>query len=92
MENLEPKEECSDLLPFPLLWGGVYCPCASSVALVVKSPHARAGDLRDTELIPGWGIYPGGRHGSSPQYSWSILWTEEPGGLQSTGSQRAGHQ
>ena len=23
--------------------------------------------------------------------AWEILWTEEPGGLQSTGSQRAGH-
>ena len=23
--------------------------------------------------------------------AWRILWTEEPGGLQSTGSQRVGH-
>ena len=23
--------------------------------------------------------------------AWRILWTEDPGGLQSTGSQRAGH-
>jgi len=23
--------------------------------------------------------------------AWEILWTEEPGGLQSTGSERAGH-
>ena len=23
--------------------------------------------------------------------AWEILWTEEPGGLQSTGSQRTGH-
>ena len=24
--------------------------------------------------------------------AWRILWTEEPGGLQSTGSQRVGHK
>ena len=24
-------------------------------------------------------------------FAWKILWTEEPGGLQSTGSQRVGH-
>ena len=24
-------------------------------------------------------------------FAWRIPWTEEPGGLQSTGSQRAGH-
>ena len=28
-------------------------------------------------------------HSSSP--AWRIPWTEEPGGLQSTGSQRVGH-
>ena len=28
-------------------------------------------------------------HASS--LAWEILWTEEPGGLQSTGSQRVGH-
>ena len=28
-------------------------------------------------------------HSSIP--AWEIPWTEEPGGLQSTGSQRAGH-
>ena len=34
------------------------------------------------------GRYPGGRHGNPLQYlAWRILWTEEPGGLQSMGSQ-----
>ena len=27
----------------------------------------------------------------SSTLTWRILWTEEPGGLQSTGSQRVGH-
>ena len=27
----------------------------------------------------------------SSNLAWKILWTEEPGGLQSTGSQRVGH-
>ena len=30
------------------------------VVLVVKNPHARAGDVRDACLIPGWGRSPGG--------------------------------
>jgi len=35
---------------------------------------------------------PGGGHGNLLQYSsWRIPWTEEPGGLQSIGSQRVGH-
>ena len=35
---------------------------------------------------------PGGGHGHPVQYScWEIPWTEEPGGLQSTGLQRIGH-
>jgi len=42
--------------------------------------------------IPGLGRSPEGGNGNPPQYlSWEIPWTEEPGGLQSMGSQRAGH-
>ena len=39
------------------------------VALVVKSPSANAGDLRDTGSIPGSGRSPGGGHGNPLQYS-----------------------
>ena len=42
---------------------------ASQVVLVVKSPPANAGDLRDTGLIPGSGRSPGGGDGSPFQYS-----------------------
>ena len=56
---------------------------------MVKNPPASAGDIRDLGLIPGSGRAPEGRHGNHS----SILapWTEEPGGLQSKGSQRVGH-
>ena len=37
---------------------------ASQVVLVVKNLPAKAGEERDTGLIPGWGRCPGGRHGS----------------------------
>ena len=66
------------------------CRRASQVALVVKNPPASAGEVRDTGSIPGSGRCPGGRHGSTLQYS--CPWTEEPGGLQSTGSQRVGRE
>ena len=41
----------------------------SQVALVVKSPLAKAGDIRDVGLIPGWGRSPGGGHGNLLQSS-----------------------
>jgi len=42
--------------------------------------------------IPGWGRSPGEGHGNPLQYSClENPWTEEPGGLQSVGSQRVGH-
>ena len=65
---------------------------ASPVALVVKNPSANAGDKRDVGLITGSGRSPG--EGQGNQYSilaWRIPWTEEPGGLQSLGSQRVRH-
>ena len=62
---------------------------AAQVVLVVKNPHANAGDIRDVGLIPGSGRSPGGGHGNhSSVLAWRIPWTEEPGGLQSMGLQR----
>ena len=52
---------------------------------VGKEPVCNAGDARDMGLIPGWGRSPGGGHGNP------IPWAEEPGRLQSMGSQRVGH-
>ena len=65
---------------------------ASQVALAVKNLPANAGDKSDSRLIPGSERSPGGGHGNPLQYSClGIPWTEEPGGLQFTGSQRVGH-
>ena len=61
---------------------------ASHVVLVVKNPPANAGYKRDSGLIPGSGKSPAGGHGNhSSILAWRILWTDEPGGLQSMGSQ-----
>ena len=42
---------------------------ASQVALVVKNPHANAGDIRDVGLIPGSGRSRGREHGNPHLYS-----------------------
>ena len=39
------------------------------LVLVVKNLPANAGDIRDTESIPGWGRSPGGGNGNPLQYS-----------------------
>ena len=49
--------------------GEYYSPYqASQVMLVVKNPHAKAGDIREAGLILGLGRSPGGRHGNPLQY------------------------
>ena len=51
---------------------------------VVNNLPANAGDLVDTDLIPGSGRSPGAGNGHPLQYLARIIpWTEEPGGLQS---------
>ena len=56
---------------------------------MVKNSPANAGDLGS---ISGSGRSPGGGNGNTLQYkAWEIPWTEEPGGLQSIGSKRVGH-
>jgi len=51
-----------------------------------KESTCNAGDLGS---IPGLGRFPGeGMANHSSILSWRIPWAEEPGGLQSTGSQR----
>ena len=58
---------------------------------MVKKPPANLGDMG---LIPGSGTSLGEGNGNPLQYSClenSIPWTEEPGGPQSMGSLRVGH-
>ena len=56
---------------------------------MVKNPPAKAGDIGDMSSIPGSGRSPREGHVThSSILVWRIQWTEEPGRLQSVGSQR----
>ena len=60
--------------------------------LVVKNLPGNAGDERDSGSTLGSGRYlEEGRATHSSILALRIPWTEEPGGLQSIGSQRVGH-
>ena len=59
---------------------------------LIKNVPANAGDTRDEGLIPGLGRSPGEEIAThSSILAWKIPWIEEPGRLQSMGSQRVGH-
>ena len=59
---------------------------------LVKNLPTNAGDAGDMGLIPGSRRVSGKGNGNPLQYlSWEIPRTEEPGGLQSTGSERVRH-
>ena len=57
---------------------------------MVKNLPASAGNTRNLGSVPGLERSPKGGNGNQLQYSCldRIPWTEEPGGLQSMGSQR----
>ena len=62
------------------------------MALVVKNLPANSGGSRVVGSIPGLGRSPGVGNGNLLQYfCLKIPWTEEPGKLQSMGSQRVRH-
>ena len=62
------------------------------MAQTVKNPPANAGDVRGMGLIPGSGRSPGEGNGNPLQYSClGNSMDRGPGGLQSMGSQRIGH-
>ena len=73
-------EKHTNVFNIVLMWPGGF-PHGSDV----KNPPANAGD---TGSIPGSGRSPGEGNGNPFQYSCLGKWTEEPGGLQSMGSQR----
>ena len=59
---------------------------------MVKNLPANAGDIRDMDSIPGSeDPLEEGMATHSIILAWRIPWTEEPGRLQSMGSQRVGH-
>ena len=62
------------------------------VVLAVKNLPASGEDMRDSGLIPGLGSsLEEGMATHSSLLAWRIPWTEESGGLQTMGLQRAGH-
>ena len=62
------------------------------VVLVAKNPLANAGDIGDAGSIPGQEDPLEEEMAThSCILAWRIPWTEEPGRLQSIGSQRVGH-
>ena len=66
--------------------------CGFPGGSVVKNMPVNTGDAGDSGLIPESGRSPGGGN-SSPLniLAWEMPQTEEPGGLQSMGSPRVGH-
>ena len=59
------------------------------MALEIKNPPANAGDIEDTGLVPGQeDPLEKGMVTHSSILAYRIPWTEQPGGLQSMGSQR----
>ena len=59
---------------------------------MVKNLHANAEDSGDTGSILGLGRSSGEEMAThSSILAWEIPWIEEPGGLQSMGSQRVRH-
>ena len=59
---------------------------------MVKNPPANVGDVGDMSSIPGWeDPLEKGMATHSSILAWEIPWTEEPGRLQSMGSQRVRH-
>ena len=70
---------------------GIYTPTVKYI-YGGSDGKASACNAGDPGSIPGSGRSPGGGHGNPLQYSClEIPWTEEPGRLQSMGSQRVGH-
>ena len=80
-------------------WGCLCYPesAAGHFLLLLKGSsgeeHAcQCRDVRDAGSVPGSGRSPGeGNATHSGILAWEIPWTEEPGGLQSIGPQRARH-
>ena len=71
---------------------GVLIMRASQVALVVKNMSANEGDVRDTGSIPGQeDPLEESMATHCSILAWRIPWIEEPGRLQSMGSQRVRH-
>ena len=57
---------------------------------MIKNLPANSGATGDVGSVPGSGRSPGEENGThSNILAWRILWTQEPSGLQSIGSQKS---
>ena len=66
----------------PNTWASLWLSC--------KESTSKAGAIGDAGLVPGSGRSPGGGHGThSSILAWRIPWTEEAGGLRSTGPEES---
>ena len=75
--------------PFPILKGGLPPSCGFPGGSGGEESACNAGE---SGSMPGGGRSPGEGNGNPLQSSaWKIPWSEEPGGLQSMGSQRVRH-
>ena len=63
------KGDCHIFITFGFTVGQRLGGETSQVALVVKNPPAKAGDIRDAGSIPGSGRSSGGGNGNPLQYS-----------------------
>ena len=74
-------------------WGHVYPPMLCPGASLVAQTAVNLPAMRETQVRSlGWdNPLEKGVVTHSSISAWRILWTEEPGGLQSMGLQRVGH-
>ena len=69
-EKVEEASKGKKSLPIVLqIWLPLRRDGTSQVLIMVKSPPANSGDLRDEGSIPGSGRSPGGRHGNPFRYA-----------------------
>ena len=84
LAHSDPQHKSSSLKRSWMIWEGGF-PGGS----VVENLPANAVDTGDAGSIPALGRSPKGRKAThSSIFAWRISWTEEPGGLQSTESQK----
>ena len=80
------------ILPSKIFWLYFSLQIVFPGGSVVKSPPASAGDPATRVQFLGWkDLLEEGTATHSSILAWRIPWTEEPGRLQSTVSQRVGH-
>ena len=66
--------------------------CSWMVVLVVKNPPANAGDIEiQVQSLSQEDLLEEDMATHFSIFAWRILWTEDPGRLQSRGSQKIGH-